>query len=123
MLQAPRIRRIATDGLTPSEIASIRQLLWSAFAGEDPMSEEDWEHAIAGEHFVAEVDGEIVGYASVAERELRISGQPCRAGYVEAVATVRAWQHRGIGTAIMLAVGRYMDETFELGALGTGVHA
>jgi aminoglycoside 2'-N-acetyltransferase I len=117
------IRQLRTGSLTPTEVAEVRALLWAAFADEDPMTEADWEHATAGEQFVAEAAGEIVGYASVAERKLRIDGRPLRTGYVEAVATLPSWRRRGVGTRLMRIVGHFIDETFELGALGTGVHA
>ena len=55
------------DALTPEMTAAVRALLWAAFGdGEDAMTEDDWQHAAAGVHFVAEIDGEIVAYASVA---------------------------------------------------------
>jgi aminoglycoside 2'-N-acetyltransferase I len=118
-----RIRRLPIGSLTSDEITAIRALLWAAFADEDPMTETDWAHAIAGEQFVADIDGEIVAYASVAGREIRIGGVPLDAGYVEAVATSPAYQRKGVGTKLMRTVDAYIDDRFELGALGTGVHA
>ena len=117
-----RIRRVANGHLTAEETASIRGLLWSAFADTDPMTESDWAHAAAGEHFVAELDGEIVAYASVAERELYVDERPIRTGYVEAVAVAPARQRRGSGTRLMGVVDAHLDESFDLGALGTGEH-
>ena len=75
----------------------------------------------AGAHFVLDVDGSIVCHASVVERELRVDGRPFRTGYVEAVATAPERQGPGFGTAVMREVTRYVEERFELGALGTGV--
>src|SRR5439155_1405342 len=42
---------------------------------------------------------------------------------VEAVATAPAWRGRGHGTTVMRDVNDVVREGFELGALGTGVHA
>jgi aminoglycoside 2'-N-acetyltransferase I len=115
------IARIPHGSLPPASEAAIRALLWAAFGdGEDAMTEGDWQHALAGVHFVAEVDGEIAAYASVAERVLEVDGRPLRTGYVEAVATAVGRQGRGIGTQLMREVNEYIRDRFELGALGTG---
>ena len=111
------------DALTPEMTAAVRALLWAAFGdGEDAMTEDDWQHAAGGVHFVAEIDGEIVAYASVAERALEIDGRPLRTGYVEAVSTAVGRQGLGIGSQLMREVNGYIRERFELGALGTGRH-
>jgi aminoglycoside 2'-N-acetyltransferase I len=118
-----RITRLTTDALTPASTSAIRALLWAAFGdGEEAMTEDDWQHALGGMHFVAELDGEIVAHAAVVERELEVDGVPLRTGYVEAVATAVAWQGRGIGSRLMSEVNAYVAAGFELGALGTGRH-
>jgi aminoglycoside 2'-N-acetyltransferase I len=111
-----RLETLATD----AELA-VRTLLWAAFGdGEDAMTEEDWRHAQGGVHFLAEIDGEIVAYASVAERTLGVDGRLLRTGYVEALATAVGRQGRGIGSRLMREVNAYICGRFELGALGTG---
>ena len=118
------IRRLATDALAPDEVERIRALLAAAF-GDDPeerFTEDDWQHALGGTHFLAEEEGRIVGHASVVERDIRVAGRPLRTGYVEAVATAVERQRAGIGTALMRAVADHLDG-YELGALGTGEHA
>lgn len=119
------IRRTTTAGLTRAEIDVIRAMLEAAFAGDpaDAFRESDWEHATGGTHFLVEFEGEIVGHASVVERELRVAGRPIRTGYVEAVATAPTHQRTGLGTRLMEVVNAMVREDFELGALGTGVHA
>jgi aminoglycoside 2'-N-acetyltransferase I len=120
---AGRIRRSTTDALTTDDIMAIRDLLWSAFPpGEEGFTEDDWDHALGGLHVILELDGRIVGHASVVERELRVGEQPLRTGYVEAVAIDPAWQGRGLGSRLMRDVDAYVEERFELGALGTGSH-
>jgi aminoglycoside 2'-N-acetyltransferase I len=96
-------------------------MVWSAFA-DDPeaFTEADWEHSIGGIHFILEESGIVAAHASVVERELHVGDQPLATGYVEAVATRSDLQGRGLGSAVMQEVGRYIDETFALGALDTG---
>ncbi len=74
-----RLRRLLTTELTPEEITAIRDVLWTAFGSEgeeERFSEDDWQHGLGGLHFVLDVDGVIVGHASVVERELHVDGQP-----------------------------------------------
>jgi aminoglycoside 2'-N-acetyltransferase I len=113
---------LSTDELTTAETAAIRAILKAAFgAGEDEaFTEDDWDHALGGRHFVLDVDGEIVSHASVVGRELRVAGRPLWTGYVEAVATAPDRQGQGFGTQVMRAASAYIAERFELGALGTG---
>lgn len=117
------VRRLPTSELAAAEIAEIRALLDAAF-GDDPeerFTEDDWQHALGGMHFLAVEGGRVVGHASVVERDIRIAGRPVRTGYVEAVATAVDRQRAGIGTALMRAVADHLDG-FELGALGTAEH-
>jgi aminoglycoside 2'-N-acetyltransferase I len=118
-----RLRRVPTSQLTAAEVRAVRELLWAAFPpGEDGFTEDDWQHATGGLHFVLELDGAVVAHAAVVERELHVGGTPLRTGYVEAVATDPDRQGRGLGTQVMRAVATYLHERFELGALGTSSH-
>ena len=118
------IRRLASADLAASEVAAIRTLLWAAFPpGDDGMTEDDWEHALGGTHFILELDGKIVAHASVVERELHVGGKPLRTGYVEAVATAPDRQGMGLGSRLMVDVTAWVRDRFELGALGTGRHS
>jgi aminoglycoside 2'-N-acetyltransferase I len=116
------VRAVHTPELTPVELAQIRSLLWAAFADDQDgrFSEDDWQHALGGTHFVTEIDGQIVAHASVVQRELHVAGKPLRTGYVEAVATRPDLQGRGHGTAVMREADALIERDFELGALGTG---
>jgi aminoglycoside 2'-N-acetyltransferase I len=117
------LRRILSDDLTSTQIAALRDLLWTAFPpGEEGFTEGDWDHALGGIHVIQEVDGRIVSHASVVERELHVADRPLRTGYVEAVATDPALQGRGYGTVVMRDVTDRIRESFELGGLGTGAH-
>lgn len=120
----PRLRRLPTHELTPTELRTIRALMEAAFGtGEEAFGDDDWAHSLGGLHFVLDLDGEIVSHASVVERALEIGGRPFRTGYVEAVATAPNLQGRGHGTLVMEAVTEHIRATFDLGALGTGRHA
>ena len=118
-----RLRRLATSELTPDEVRAIRALMEIAFGLEDEeerFSDDDWQHALGGVHFVLELDGEIVAHAAVVERRLFVGGLPLRTGYVEAVATSPDRQGVGLGSIVMTDVTEYVWEGFELGGLGTG---
>jgi len=117
-----RIRQLGTDELTPEEVEAIRELLWTAFADDEDgaFTEDDWQHALGGVHFVLDLDGRIVSHASVVERELHVGRTPLRTGYVEAVATAVDQRRRGHGTVVMRGANSYIAQHFELGALGTG---
>jgi aminoglycoside 2'-N-acetyltransferase I len=99
-------------------------MLEAAFGSDDEerFTEDDWNHALGGVHFVLDLDGVIVAHASVVERTLQIGGHPRRTGYVEAVATSPERQGSGFGSRVMADVTTYIFESFELGALGTGRH-
>ena len=117
-----QIRRVATNGLSPSEAAAIRDLMFEAFADDEHggFTEEDWKHSVGGVHFTLVVDGRLVCHASVVERALHVAGRQLRTGYVEAVATAPAEQRHGHGSAVMREVNEYISRHYELGALGTG---
>jgi aminoglycoside 2'-N-acetyltransferase I len=115
------VRRLTSDELAPDEIARLRELFRAAWGEDsDQFTDEDWEHAVGGLHFILEAGGRIVAHASVVERELRTSGHVLPTGYVEAVATRPTHQRRGHGSTLMRQVDGYIDQAFQLGALGTG---
>ncbi len=123
-LSRVRLRRLATEELTTAEVRAIRDLLVAAFESDEQerFTEQDWEHAIGGVHFVLDMDRQVLAHASVVRRELYVDGRPLRTGYVEAVATAPPHQGSGLGSMVMREVGSFIQERFELGALGTGSH-
>ena len=110
MVAPGQVRRVSTPDLTTAEVAAIRDLMVVAFGseGDEAFTDDDWEHAIGGLHFVLEVGSKIVGHASVVERELHVDGRPFRTGYVEAVATAPARQGEGLGSLVMAEVTGYI---------------
>ncbi len=121
----PRLRRLTTNELAADEIAAIRALMVVAFGDDEGerFEDDDWDHAIGGLHVVLDLDGEIVAHASVVERILHVDDRPLRTGYVEAVATAPDHQQAGHGSRVMADVGSWIQQRYELGALGTGRHA
>jgi aminoglycoside 2'-N-acetyltransferase I len=62
--------------------------------------------------------GELVGHASVVQRQLLHRGRLLRTGYVEAVGVRADPRVRGYGAAMMQALERVVRSAYELGALG-----
>ena len=82
-----------------------------------------WESIGPGVHVIAEEAGRgIVAHAAIVDRPLYPGDATLRAGYVEAVAVWPDLQRQGLGTQVMDVIDAMIDETYELGALGTGSH-
>ena len=113
------LRQLPTAELTAPELSALHALLSAAFAG--GFTEDDFAHGMGGMHWLAEVDGSIVSHASVVPRRLEAGDRPLRAGYLEAVGTLPAFERRGFGSMVVRAAGRYLLPRYELGALSTGV--
>jgi Acetyltransferase (GNAT) family. len=119
------LRLLASDELTAAHVARLHELMRDAFAADEHggFTEDDWQHALGGTHFLLETDGSIVCHASIVERELHVAGVPLRTAYVEAVATDPPRQRQGLGTQVMQAVGAFIDAgEWQLAALGTSSH-
>ena len=120
------VRTVKTDGLTAEEVARLHELMRDAFADDEHggFTEEDWQHALGGTHFLIEADGNIVCHASVVTRDLHVDGVPLMTAYVEAVATDPVRQRQGLGSQVMRAVGDFIDSgEWQFAALGTGSQA
>lgn len=124
------VRLVSTEEMSPAELAALRGLCDEAFRERDAprdtrelsFTDEDWENACGGVHAVA-FEGEVpVAHASTVERQLHVDGVPFLCGYVEAVATRPDRQRRGLGTAVMGALGQHIHAAFPLGALDTSRH-
>ncbi|MEO8625732.1 MAG: GNAT family N-acetyltransferase [Candidatus Limnocylindrales bacterium] len=121
-----KLRLVASDDLTAAQVARLRELMLDAFEGDEHggFTDDDWQHALGGTHFLLEAEGEIVCHASVVTRELHVDGVPLMAAYVEAVATDPGQQGHGLGTQVMRAVGDFIDSgDWQIAALGTGSQA
>jgi len=116
-----RIRSARTEGLEPEDLAEIKALLDTAFAGR--WDEHDWQHCLGGDHLLWVEGGRLVGQAAVVPRILRTGGRSWRTGYVEAVAVSPNAQGRGVGRELMLAAHEVIAAGYELGGLCAGERA
>jgi aminoglycoside 2'-N-acetyltransferase I len=113
------VRRSAA--LSSEETAAVLDVLRDAWRqGAERFTDQDWEHATGGVHFLLEETGEILAHASVVPRELHAGDHRLSTGYVEAVGTRPSHQRRGHGSALMREIGLHIDADYELGALDTG---
>jgi len=60
--------------------ATRRALLYDVF---DDMTDEDWDHSLGGMHALLWEGTELIGHASVIQRQLLYGGGAWRTGYVE----------------------------------------
>jgi aminoglycoside 2'-N-acetyltransferase I len=109
------VRTAHTAQLDPGLLAEARSLVWAAF---DDIEDSDWDHALGGIHALAYEGSELVGHASVVQRQLLHGGRALRCGYVEAVAVRAGARGRGHASAMMEALERVIRGAYELGALG-----
>ena len=118
----PHIDVRHTADLGPDELARVRELLWTAFVGEDAMTEEDWEHCLGGMHAIVWDGGRAIAHGAVLMRRLVHdgpgAGQALRTGYVEGVAVHPEHRRRGLAHAVMAELERIIGASYELGALG-----
>jgi aminoglycoside 2'-N-acetyltransferase I len=111
-----------THELSPDQLAEVRALCDAAWSVTDEtFDDNDWRSAQGGMHFILSDGGAMVSHGSVVERVLELDGRSLRAGYVEAVATLPARQGEGLGTIVIREITAFIDRTYELGALNTGV--
>lgn len=113
------VRECSTADLDVGDLAALRNLMSAAWPG-GGFSDDDFAHGMGGRHWIAEVDGRIVSHASVVERPIEVDGRPLRTGYLEAVATLPDFEHRGIGSLVVGGATAYVRAAFDFGALSTG---
>ena len=109
------MRTAHTADLYAETLDAARGLLEAAFG--DTWSSHDWDHALGGVHALAWEGDELIGHASVVQRQLLHGGRVLRAGYVEGVAVRADRRRRGHAEALMEALERVVSGAYDLGAL------
>ena len=112
------IRQLTTPELG-ARAHELRALLDEAWQGDDAFDDDDWAHTIGGTHFLVEVGGTVRSHVSVVPRTLVTGGRALFTGYVEAVATWERDRRLGYASELMRAATVFIDERYELSALGT----
>ena len=103
--------------LSPGTTASLRKLLDLAFEGD--FSEEDWEHALGGVHFIGFLGETIIAHGAIVPRSMAINGERVTVGYVEAIAVLPMHWHKGYGTLLMEQITQFCLLNYELSMLST----
>lgn len=112
------LRVVPSAALTAGDWEELTDLCVAAF---DEPWDGYWESIGPGVHVIAEdAQHGIVAHAAIVDRLLYPGDGVLRAGYVEAVAVLPDRQRGGLGTLVMEEIGRMIDQSYELGALGTG---
>jgi aminoglycoside 2'-N-acetyltransferase I len=107
-----------TENLDTATRASIIRVCIAAH------QEEDFKHLFSyipfgGLHFIARRGMELLSHAVVTTRWLQPQGQPLlRTAYVDAVATLPAYQGQGYGSAVMRQLAKELED-YEIACLGT----
>ncbi|KOT65365.1 MULTISPECIES: GNAT family N-acetyltransferase [Streptomyces] len=104
-----------TSELDARTRAAAKALLHDVFEGD--MTDEDWDHALGGVHALVWEGEELIGHASVVQRQVVHAGRPLRCGYVEGVGVRADRRGRGHGAAMMTALERVVRDAYDLGAL------
>lgn len=114
MTNSPTFEIIPAHALTSEQRQTILDLCTAAYA-------EDFRPYLDlmgdATHVIASVDGQWVSHAAWVTRWLQPAGYPLlRTAYVEAVATLPAYQERGLGSAVLRQLAAAIAG-FDLGSL------
>jgi aminoglycoside 2'-N-acetyltransferase I len=113
---AAELRVAHTADLDAATRHTARALLDDVF---HDLADEDWDHALGGMHALLWEGAELIGHASVIQRQLLYGGRAWRTGYVEAVAVRADRRRNGHGGTLMDVAERIIRGAYELGALGS----
>jgi aminoglycoside 2'-N-acetyltransferase I len=108
-----QIEFIRSDQVTPGTQESIDRLDHLAFAGEHS-EEEPNEWADSDWMGLGRVDGELVTQLCLLKREIRVGDLRLEVGGIGGVATLPAWQRRGMSSVLMGAAAQFMQEEIKV---------
>jgi aminoglycoside 2'-N-acetyltransferase I len=104
---APEVRRAVIDVCNEAHDTDAFERLFDRFIPS------------GGRHFLGRADGRLVSHAVITTRGVQSPPGPVlRTAFVDAVATLPAFQHRGSATTIMRRLGREIDD-YAVGCLQT----
>lgn len=105
-----RVHSARTENLTADVRAAIVQVCIAAHA--EPDFQNLFDYVLSGAlHFLAYRDTELVSHAMVTTRWLQYETQPLmKTAYVDAVATLPAYQGQGYGSAVMRLLASEMED-------------
>lgn len=110
MAESITVTCLRTEDLNATTQASIIEVCITAH------QEEDFKHLFSyipsgGRHFLAHRETELVSHAVVTTRWLQPEGQPVlKTAYVDAVATLPAYQGQGYASAVMRYLAKSIDD-------------
>ena len=119
MTESIKLTSARTEDLNASIRARIIQLCIAAH------QEEDFNNLftyvpLGGIHFLAYLDQQLISHALVTTRWLQPEGQPVlKTAYVDAVATLPAYQRRGYGSTLMRQLASEIDHDYVIAGLET----
>jgi aminoglycoside 2'-N-acetyltransferase I len=104
-----------------SQLGDLRAFLDEAFDGD--FTDDDFDHALGGTHFVILARGQLIAHGSVVLRRISFDGQVYATGYLEAMAVALEWRGHGIGSKLLAALTDFCRSSFAVSMLSTGSHA
>ena len=119
MTESLPVRSVKTEDLGPVARAAIIQVCVAAH------QEDDFKNLFTyvpsgGLHFVAYQDQLLISHAMVTTRWLQPEGFPLlKTAYIDAVATLPAYQGQGYGSAVMRRVAEDIDREYLIACLET----
>lgn len=108
----------STSELSGPELAALRDCLDEAF--EQDFTEQDWEHTVGGWHAITWDGSKVIAHVAVVPRTLRSAGCTLHTGYVEGMATRKAYRRQGYASVLMRAANAHIVANYEFGALSDG---
>ena len=112
-----RLETGTTADLASGALRAARTLLDEVFFPE--MTDDDWDHALGGQHALLWEGGRLVAHAALVERRLTAGGLQLRTGYVEGVAVRADRRRRGYGASVMAPLESEIARRYDVGALGS----
>jgi GNAT superfamily N-acetyltransferase len=113
LVAALQVEFIRSSQVPPAIQENINRLDQLAFAGENTGAEAN-EWAASDWMVLGRLGGEIVTQLGLLKREIRVGAVSIPVGGVGGVATLPAWQRRGLSSSLMGAAAQFMQVKFNV---------